>query len=101
VDGLAQSDDDLAFVRLIIELARMRGLHVIAEGIEDAEQLSILRSLGCDHGQGYYFAKPLDADDPDLLAALALVDPLAATARRPTSARVGVPAVRTPSATLT
>jgi EAL domain-containing protein (putative c-di-GMP-specific phosphodiesterase class I) len=88
VDGLAQSEEDLAFVRLIVELARMRDLQVIAEGIEDAEQLNILRSLGCDHGQGYYFAKPLDADDPDLLAALAPIDPLAATAEPPMPARV-------------
>jgi EAL domain-containing protein (putative c-di-GMP-specific phosphodiesterase class I) len=101
VDGLAQSEEDLAFVRLIIELARMRELQVIAEGIEDAEQLNILRSLGCDHGQGYYFAKPLDADDPDLLAALAPIDPLAATADRSMSERAGVTAVRTPSPTLT
>jgi EAL domain-containing protein (putative c-di-GMP-specific phosphodiesterase class I) len=101
VDGLAQSGEDLAFVRLIIELARMRELQVIAEGIEDAEQLNILRSLGCDHGQGYYFAKPLDADDPDLLAALAPIDPLAATADRSMSERAGVTAVRTPSPTLT
>jgi EAL domain-containing protein (putative c-di-GMP-specific phosphodiesterase class I) len=101
VDGLAQSEEDLAFVRLIIELARMRELQVIAEGIEDAEQLNILRSLGCDHCQGYYFAKPLDADDPDLLAALAPIDPLAATGDRPMSEGPGVAAVRTPSATLT
>jgi EAL domain-containing protein (putative c-di-GMP-specific phosphodiesterase class I) len=32
---------------------------VTAEGIETADQLTQLRTLGCDHGQGYYFAKPL------------------------------------------
>jgi diguanylate cyclase (GGDEF)-like protein len=72
VDGLAHSEEDKAFVRLIVELARTRGLRVIAEGIEDAEQLSILRALECDSGQGYYFAKPLDAGDPELRAAVGL-----------------------------
>ena len=71
VDGLAHSEEDRTFVRLIIELARTRGLRVVAEGIEDAEQLNILRSLGCDLGQGYYFAHPLDADDAELIGALA------------------------------
>jgi len=72
IDGLGHSAEDRAFVRLIIELARMRGLRVVAEGVEDAEQLNILRGLGCDSAQGFYFARPLDAGDPELRAAVGL-----------------------------
>ena len=47
------------------------GLSVTAEGIESADQLEQLRSLGCDHGQGYYFARPVSGDRvPELLASL-------------------------------
>ena len=45
-------------------------MSVVAEGIETAEQLDWLRALDCDRGQGYHFARPLDADDPKLLDAL-------------------------------
>ncbi|WP_460206049.1 sensor domain-containing phosphodiesterase [Scytonema sp. NUACC21] len=42
--------------------AHSLGLNVIAEGVETAEQLAVLRALGCESGQGYFFAKPLDAE---------------------------------------
>jgi EAL domain-containing protein (putative c-di-GMP-specific phosphodiesterase class I) len=38
------------------------GLKVLAEGIEQADQLDLLRQLGCDHGQGYYFGRPQPAE---------------------------------------
>ena len=62
VEGLAFSDHDAAFVRLIVGLAKTVGLKVVAEGIETREQLDMLREIGCDFGQGYYFAAPMDAD---------------------------------------
>ncbi len=62
VEGLAFSDHDAAFVRLIVGLAKTVGLKVVAEGIETRAQLDMLREIGCDLGQGYYFAAPLDAD---------------------------------------
>jgi EAL domain-containing protein (putative c-di-GMP-specific phosphodiesterase class I) len=82
VDGLGHSEEDRAFVRLIIELARMRGLRVVAEGIEDGEQLEILRGLGCDHAQGFLFARPLDATDPVLREAVGVAAGRPAPARR-------------------
>ncbi len=62
VEGLAFSDHDAAFVRLIVGLAKTVGLKVVAEGIETRAQLDMLREIGCDLGQGYYFAAPMDAD---------------------------------------
>jgi EAL domain-containing protein (putative c-di-GMP-specific phosphodiesterase class I) len=46
-------------VRAIVMLAHNLGLDVIAEGIETPEQLSGLRELGCEFGQGYFFSKPV------------------------------------------
>jgi EAL domain-containing protein (putative c-di-GMP-specific phosphodiesterase class I) len=50
-----------AIARAIVALAHNLGMHVIAEGIEDARQLVILRSIGCAYGQGHLFAEPMDA----------------------------------------
>ena len=59
VDGLGRDAQDTAIVHAVIAFAKTLGLRVTGEGIETAEQLEQLRALGCDHGQGYYFAKPL------------------------------------------
>jgi len=58
VDGLAMDTEDAAIVAAIVQLGHALGLSVTAEGVEDGEQLGALRSLGCDLGQGYYFARP-------------------------------------------
>lgn len=50
-----------AIVRTIVALARQLNLAVIAEGIETCEQWDAIRALGCDAGQGYYFAAPMEA----------------------------------------
>ena len=62
IEGLATSDHDAAFVRLIVGLAKTVGLKVVAEGIETRAQLDMLREMGCDLGQGFYFAAPMDVD---------------------------------------
>ena len=49
-------------MRLIVGLAKTVGLKVVAEGIETRAQLDMLREIGCDLGQGYYFAAPMDVD---------------------------------------
>ena len=51
---------DLEIVRTIVRLARDLGIEAIAEGVETTEQLEKLRSLDCDSGQGYLFARPND-----------------------------------------
>ena len=63
VRRLGTEDDALAIVKTIIALAHQLGRQVIAEGVETAEHFVILRSLGCEYGQGYYFAKPLAAEE--------------------------------------
>ena len=73
VEGLAFSDHDAAFVRLIVGLAKTVGLKVVAEGIETRAQLDMLREIGCDLGQGYYFAAPMDVDADWLSPAAAAV----------------------------
>jgi diguanylate cyclase (GGDEF)-like protein len=58
-------------VRAIVELARNLGRGVVAEGIENADQLEQLRELGCEHGQGYLFSRPVAASEVDKLLASA------------------------------
>ena len=53
---------DKAIVRSTSELGHNLGLRVVAEGVEDAEALELLRSYGCDLAQGYYIARPMAAD---------------------------------------
>jgi EAL domain-containing protein (putative c-di-GMP-specific phosphodiesterase class I) len=52
--------DSTAIVRAILSLADALGMETIAEGIESAALAKALRELGCSHGQGYYFAVPLE-----------------------------------------
>jgi len=58
VRDLSSSRMDQSIVRAMCELTHGVGLQVVAEGIETAEQYSALRSLGCEHGQGYYLCAP-------------------------------------------
>jgi diguanylate cyclase (GGDEF)-like protein/PAS domain S-box-containing protein len=62
VDRLGRDPEDTAIVRSVVTLAKTLNLAVTGEGIETAEQLLQLQALGCERGQGYYFAKPLPSD---------------------------------------
>ncbi|MFL6207981.1 MAG: putative bifunctional diguanylate cyclase/phosphodiesterase [Pyrinomonadaceae bacterium] len=61
VTRMTDNNENLEIVRTIITLAQTLGMDVVAEGVETKEQLSMLHTLGCEHGQGYYFSKPVDA----------------------------------------
>ena len=61
VQEIAQKKSSAEIVRAILDLARTLGMDTVAEGIETPEQIERLKSLGCQMGQGYYFAKPLPA----------------------------------------
>ena len=58
-----ESADDASIVSSTIELGHNLGLKVVAEGVEVAETLLMLRKLGCDYAQGYVISKPLAAAD--------------------------------------
>ena len=59
VSAMHQSEENRAIVRIIMDLARLLGFDVIAEGIETSADANLLRALACDYGQGYHFARPL------------------------------------------
>jgi EAL domain-containing protein (putative c-di-GMP-specific phosphodiesterase class I) len=59
VRGLGKNPHDEVIVRHVIAMAKELGLTVTAEGVETEEQAACLFALGCDRGQGYYFARPL------------------------------------------
>ncbi|MDP2266054.1 MAG: EAL domain-containing protein, partial [Thiobacillus sp.] len=62
VRDLATDTNGLAIVRAIIALAQAMRLSVIAEGVETEAQLALLQSEECHNYQGYFFAKPMDAE---------------------------------------
>jgi diguanylate cyclase (GGDEF)-like protein len=60
--GMTTDSDDASIVGSIVDLARRLGLRVVAEGVEDEETRRMLLALGCEVGQGWYFARPMPAD---------------------------------------
>ncbi|WP_213881770.1 EAL domain-containing protein [Pseudomonas sp. dw_358] len=60
---LTTSPRSRAIVRAIVRMAESLDLTVVAEGVEDAETLELLREIGAGQAQGYYFAKPLSQED--------------------------------------
>jgi len=58
VGGLGIESEDTSIVEAVVRLGQALGLSVVAEGIESPLQLSRLRELGCDRGQGYLFGRP-------------------------------------------
>ncbi|MEO6989629.1 MAG: EAL domain-containing protein [Aquihabitans sp.] len=69
VSGLGIDPGNGAVVQSMIELAQRLGVHTVAEGIEQPEQLAILQSLGADLAQGFLFSEPVPAEAIDALLA--------------------------------
>ncbi len=61
ITNVITSADDASIVQAIISLAHGLRLKVVAEGVENAEQVAFLQNLGCDHYQGFYFSRPVNA----------------------------------------
>jgi diguanylate cyclase (GGDEF)-like protein/PAS domain S-box-containing protein len=69
IKRLKSNDHHSEIVRAIITLAHILKMDVVAEGIETSSQLVQLKLLNCEHGQGYFFAKPLTKEDAENLIA--------------------------------
>lgn len=63
IDKLGKNRKSDAIVKTILMLGSNLGMEVVAEGIETIGQLEFLQELGCEFGQGYYFARPVSADE--------------------------------------
>jgi diguanylate cyclase (GGDEF)-like protein/PAS domain S-box-containing protein len=63
VMDIERDENDAAICTATISLAHSLGLSVVAEGVETAAQLEYLKKLGCDLAQGYYFSKPMPAEE--------------------------------------
>ena len=66
IDGLTTDVKDSFIASSLINLAHGIKLSVVAEGVENLQQLDLLRNYGCDEIQGYYFSKPLNAKEFEL-----------------------------------
>ncbi|MFT5707791.1 MAG: EAL domain-containing protein (putative c-di-GMP-specific phosphodiesterase class I), partial [Oceanospirillaceae bacterium] len=63
ITGIVNTQKDAALTESVISMAHRLGLKVVAEGIEDIDQIEVLQKFGCDVGQGYFYTKPIKADE--------------------------------------
>lgn len=77
ISRITESAETTEIVRTIMKLAQTLGMDVVAEGVETEQQRAQLSALECEFGQGYYFARPMDADGAEafLLTCLAKAGP--------------------------
>ncbi|HZJ44172.1 MAG TPA: diguanylate cyclase [Pyrinomonadaceae bacterium] len=65
VTQMMENEENIAIVRTIVALAQNLGMDVVAEGVETEDQVTMLRKLDCENGQGYLFSTPLGARQID------------------------------------
>lgn len=63
ISAIQAETDDAPIVTAVVAMAHSFGLTVVVEGVETKEQLAFVRQQGCDEYQGYFFSKPLPADE--------------------------------------
>jgi diguanylate cyclase (GGDEF)-like protein/PAS domain S-box-containing protein len=73
IHGINAETDEATIISAVINMGCRLKHRVIAEGIETAEQLAFLRSHGCDEGQGYYFSRPMPANETAKLLEVGMV----------------------------
>ncbi|WP_457600199.1 EAL domain-containing protein [Hydrogenivirga sp.] len=66
---VAEDERIRGLVEGVVHIARSLGMKTVAEGVEDEEQLEVLKDIGCDMVQGYYLARPMPREDIDLFLA--------------------------------
>lgn len=64
-----RSKSGAIFIETIVKIAQTLGLDVVAEGVESTDQVAYLRKIGCDIYQGYYFSKPMRANEYEMMLA--------------------------------
>lgn len=69
VSGIGRDANSSDIIQAIVALARNLGMGVVAEGVETEEQLRVLRTVGCELGQGFWFSAPLDGRGAEVLLA--------------------------------
>ena len=67
IDEMNTSDSSRQYVAAIISIGHVMGFDVISEGVEDESQLETLKNIGCDFIQGFFWGKPLSAEDTERL----------------------------------
>ena len=63
IQGMYTGSKDESIVKVMLQLGKTFGLKVLAEGVENEEQLKFLRDNNCDEIQGFYFYKPMPAEE--------------------------------------
>jgi len=63
VQSMTSENDDLVLCDTMVTMAKKLGTRVVAEGIENKQQLMLLQAMGCEFGQGFHVAKPLSSAD--------------------------------------
>ena len=63
IKDMADDEDDKLIVGTTIDMGHNFGLRVIAEGVEDGQTVDLLKQMGCDQVQGFYYAKPMPVDE--------------------------------------
>lgn len=63
VDAIASDENATALARTVVSLGESMSLEIVAEGIENADQIARLRALGCNAGQGFFFGMPMSANE--------------------------------------
>ena len=75
ISGLENNEEGESLIRTLVHLGKTLSIETFAEGIERPDELSLLRDEDCDSGQGFLFARPLEADDVEaFLQALVITD---------------------------
>ena len=62
IDDIVEDEYAQAFIKLIVDLSKTIGTEIVVEGIEDIHQFQLLKEIGVDYIQGYFFGKPVDAE---------------------------------------